>query len=50
MKELEQYKTDGQKEQKHKIVDERRKEYEEKMKIIKEIEYDKKRQVEDEKR
>lgn len=43
MKELELYKVESQKEQKHKLMDEKRREYEEKMKIIREIELEKKR-------
>ncbi|CDW87601.1 UNKNOWN [Stylonychia lemnae] len=50
MKELELLKTESQKDQKHKVVEEKRKDYEEKMKIIKEIELEKKRQEEEEKR
>eukprot|EP00347_Sterkiella_histriomuscorum_P002541 403367752 len=50
MKELELYKVENQKEQKNKVLDEKRKEYEDKIKIIREIEFEKKRQEEDEKR
>lgn len=43
MRELENFRIEAQKEQKQKFLDEKRKEYDEKMKIIREIELDKKR-------
>jgi hypothetical protein len=42
LKELENYKIESQKEKKYQVLEEKRKEYEEKMKIIREIESDKK--------
>ncbi len=50
MRELELYRIESKKERKHMHLEEKRKEYEEKMKIINEIEADKRRHEEEERR
>ena len=49
MKELELFRVESKKERKHMKLEEKRKDYEEKMKIINEIEQDKKRMEDEEK-
>ena len=46
LKELEQFRMDSKKERKHAKLDEKRKDYEEKMRVIREIEEDKRRHEE----